>query len=279
MKRIYPITASLLLLLVVLAQAHEFWLQPGTFFAEPGQVVPINVLVGEYFNGERSEGKKNRLVQYAHWSGGAKTDLSPTLTDGHYGVMPLKIARPGTHLIALANTTKYLEMRADSFLLYLQEDGLDHIIDLRQQRGESGTRSRELYRRCVKTLIQAGPVQVTDQTFATDTGMPLEIIPLQNPYSLKTGDQADFQILFNHKPLANALVRYWNRPVNGSIEKPGIRPAGLTETHQRSSPLGRVRFRLKTGQNMVSLVQMVPNEDRQQADWQSYWGSFTFGCR
>ena len=75
---------------VLLAQAHEFWLQPDTFFAQTGQVVNIEVLVGEHFNGERSVGKKNRLIQYAQWVEGTKEDLSPSLTEGHYGLVPPK---------------------------------------------------------------------------------------------------------------------------------------------------------------------------------------------
>ncbi|MEZ0487766.1 DUF4198 domain-containing protein [Fibrella aquatica] len=267
------------MLVSLLAQAHEFWLLPGTFFAEPGQVVPIEVLVGEYFNGERSEGKKNRLIQYAHWVNGTKTDLSPSLTGGHYGIVPLKIATPGTHLIAFANTNKQLSMRADSFLLYLQEEGLDHVIQLRQKSGEAQTRSREVYRRCVKTLIQAGAVTPADQTYALDTGMPLEIIPVRNPYAVRAGQSADFRVLFDHKPLRNALVRYWNRPAGGPKTAPDSKPAGLSEEHLRTDANGRVSFRLKKGQNMVSLVHMVPTTDTTEADWQSFWGSLTFGSR
>ncbi|AUD06582.1 DUF4198 domain-containing protein [Spirosoma pollinicola] len=278
MKRIYLLLAFMGGC-ALWAQAHEFWLQPDTFFAQPGQVVTIEVLVGEHFNGERSEGKKNRLIQYAHWTEGAKKDLSSSLTEDHYGTVPLNVTKPGTHLVAFANTNKYLSMRADSFLLYLREDGLDPIIKARQERRETQIRSREFYRRCVKTLIQVGPVKPTDKTFSLDTGMPLEIIPLQNPYTIKPGDWAQFQIVFDHKPLANALVRYWTRPFTKGQELPDSKPQGLTEEQQRSDTQGRIRFRLKTGQNMISLVQMVPVTDDKLADWQSYWGSLTFGCR
>lgn len=278
MKKNYLVTL-VLILFVLLAQAHEFWLQPNVFFAETGQTIPIEVMVGEHFNGERSEGKKNRLVQYVHWSSGVRQDLAPALKEGHYGIVPLRINKTGTHLVAFANTNKYLSMRADSFLLYLREDGLNQIVELRQERHETQTRSREFYRRCVKTLIQAGPVTSTDKTFSLDTGMPLEIIPVQNPYGVKPGGWAEFRLVFDHKPLANALVRYWSRPVTTRKELPDVKPKGLMEEQQRSDAQGRVRFRLRAGQNMISLVQMVPATDTKEADWQSYWGSLTFGCR
>lgn len=188
-------------------------------------------------------------------------------------------AKPDHLIVSLANTNKFLSMRADSFQLYLQEDGLDTIIKLRQQRRQTQSRSRELYRRCVKTLIQAGPVELTDKTFSIDTGMPLEIIPIKNPYLIKPNEWVELRVLFNHKPLANALVRYWTRPFAKGRQLPDTKPEGLTQERQRSDVQGRVRFRLKAGQNMISLVHMVPAADSKEADWQSYWGSLTFGCR
>ena len=109
--------------------------------------------------------------------------------------------------------------------------------------------------------------------------MPLEIIPVQNPYGLRPGAWAEFRVIFDHKPLANALVRYWTRPVSTVKEQSDVKPKGLTEEQQRTDAQGRVRFQLRVGQNMVSLVRMVPTEDTKEADWQSYWGSLTFGCR
>ena len=60
--------------------AHEFWLQPSQYFARVGDRISVQVMVGEGFVGERSEGKKNRLVQYRHYTTTGSTDLSPALT-------------------------------------------------------------------------------------------------------------------------------------------------------------------------------------------------------
>lgn len=260
--------------LTLLAQAHEFWLQPDTYFARTGQTVNIEVLVGEQFKGERSEGKKNRIIHYTHWIGSQQEEVAPKLIEDHYGSVPLKLTAPGTHLIAFSNTPKYLEMRADSFLLYLQEDGLDSVIKWRERHNQTKKRSRELYQRCVKTLIQVGPPTAEDQIYRHNTGMPLEIIPSVNPYRLKPGATIQFTVLFGNKPLPNALVRYWNRD---SVKKAD--PDAFQERQQRTDANGRVSFRLKAGNNMISLVQMVPNEDSSKADWHSYWASLTFGCR
>jgi len=51
-------------------------------------------------------------------------------------------------------------------------------------------------------------------------------------------------------------------------------------THEtaRSGKDGKVTFSIdQTGKWMVGTVQMVANSDTKQADWQSFWGSYTFG--
>ena len=250
-----------------IAFGHEFWIEPNEFFTRVGATIHVQVLVGENFTGERSEGKKNRLIQYRHQTTTTSEDLAPTLTGDTYGDVPVLLKTPGTHLISFANTPKFLAMKADSFLLYLEEDGLDNAIETRKQRGETAKPSRELYQRCVKTLVQVG--KKPDNAFAQNTGMMLEIIPLKNPYAQHPGQTAEFSVLFDGKPLAGALVRYWNRDATNHV----------TEEQQRSDAQGRARFKLRAGANMVSLVRMIPNNDPAEADWRSYWGSLTFGCR
>jgi uncharacterized GH25 family protein len=250
----------------LVAFGHEFWLQPSQFFANLGDQIHVQVLVGENFVGERSEGKKNRIIQYRHHTTNGIADLAPALTSGTYGDVSVTLTMPGTHMFSFANTPKFLAMKADSFLLYLEEDGLDNVIAARKQRGETGKPSRELYQRCVKTLVQVGPKP--DNTFAKNTGMMLEIIPARNPYAQRPGQLAEFQVLFDNKPVADALVRYWNRDAANH----------LTEEKQRSDAQGRTRFRLRSGSNMISVVRMVPSTDT-TADWHSFWGSLTFGCR
>ncbi len=76
-----------------------------------------------------------------------------------------------------------------------------------------------------------------------------------------------------------ALVRYWNRTVTNQ----------LYQEQQRSDAQGRVRFQVRAGSNMVSLVRMIPYtgadktksvaDELPPADWISYWGSLTFGCK
>ncbi|WP_018619669.1 DUF4198 domain-containing protein [Spirosoma luteum] len=254
-------------ILFSVAFGHEFWLEPTQFFARVGQLIRVQVLVGENFTGERSEGKKNRLIQYRHYTAAGNEDLSPALVGDTYGDVTVPLKTAGTHLFSFANTPKFLSMKPDSFLLYLEEDGLDNVIEARKKQGNTDKPSRELYQRCVKTLVQVG--SKTDDTFAKNTGMMLEISLAKNPYNQHPGQTAEFRLVFANKPLAGALVRYWNRDATNHV----------TEEKQRSDAHGRARFTLRAGANMVSAVRMVPHNNPVEADWHSYWGSLTFGCR
>ena len=267
MKQRYLLLITLLTL-SVLAAAHEFWLQPAFFFATPGSTVPVDILVGEGFVGEASEGKKNRIVTYRHYSSTDSTSLTPKLVGNNYGSVSIKFTQPGTHLLVFANTPKFITLKPKEFLAYLKEDGLDHVVAARQQLGQTNKPSRELYRRCVKSLVQVG--DQPDDTYARPTNLTLDITPTQNPYTLRQGQMAGFRVLFRGKPLADALVRHWVSP-NATTK--------ATEVQQRSDANGLVQFKLLSGRNMVSTVLMIPNDEdtKDQADWQSYWGSLTFG--
>ena len=224
-------------LVVSMVFAHEFWLQPSQFFARAGDIINIQVLVGEGFLGERSKGRKNRIIQYRHHTDNATTDLAPALSGDTYGDVSVTLATPGTHLFSFANTPKFLTMKADSFLLYLEEDGLDNVIATRKQRGETTKPSRELYQRCVKTLVQVGdePTRI----FAKNTAMPLEIMVVENPYAKRPGQIVDFQILFMNKPLSGALVRYWNRAAAHQSAQAATANQPSYEEKQRSDGQGR----------------------------------------
>jgi uncharacterized GH25 family protein len=151
----------------------------------------------------------------------------------------------------------------------LKEDGFDNVLYIRQKQNLLDKPGRESYRRCSKTLVQVGPSSLdTVGTFAWRAGLPLELVPEQNPYTLKTGAALTVLLLADGQPLPNTLVQVWQRSPD--------KPTQIFRLH--SNQKGRVLFRLQApGNYMVSAVQMVPATDRQVADWQSTWSTLTFG--
>jgi len=257
-----------LLTTAALTTAHEFWLQPPQFVVAPGATLSVRVMVGENFSGERWAGKADRITRFVHASSAGTAALLTAAADTIPTIVTFQ--QPGTHLVALATNNAYLELPANEFNTYLKEEGLDQVLLLRQQQNQLTTPGREAYRRCAKTLVQVGSVNSRDtaRAYARPVGLPLELVPEQNPYVLRPGSLLTVRVLRDGQPLAGALVQVWQRS--------GTQPARATRFFSNQN--GRVLFRVAApGSYLVSTVTMTPATDHTKADWQSTWASLTFG--
>jgi len=256
---------------VSLAIAHEFWLFPTHFFPKSGENVSVSINVGEDYLGERWGGGSRRVQRLRLITQKGEKNLTATVVqmDSLVKLQPLTLTEIGTHILVLETNSSFIELEPQKFTDYLKEDGLDNAIDYRQKNGETKKNGRELYRRCAKTVMQVGTVKGSEITKPMD--LAIDIIPQQNPYSLPKGSTLTCQFLYENKPLKKALVRCWRR-VNGKTEL----------EIKRSDADGKATFDLPKKGNaayMVSVVHMVRLTNNPKADWQSTWGSLTFGMK
>jgi uncharacterized GH25 family protein len=244
--------------------AHEFWLEPQKFLLAIGEKINFRVFVGENFTGEEVDFTKFKIEKFTQYSSKGQENTKGELTEQNLNDF-LKFDTEGNHLVAFNNSNKHIELEADKFNEYLKDDGLDNVAAYRKKHRQQNKRGTEQYQRCVKTLLQVGNIH--DETYRINTGMRLEIIPEQNPYA--SDKSLTFKVLFDNKPLKNALVVVWQK----GIEQPNKR-------NFRSDANGNVTFSFEPkGVWMVSSVNMVQHIKPIEADWQSYWGSYTFGFR
>ncbi|GIV37250.1 MAG: hypothetical protein KatS3mg032_1629 [Cyclobacteriaceae bacterium] len=246
-------------------QAHEFWMEPDRFRYQPGEVMKLNCMVGEQFAGERWNLQKNRVIRLDHHGPATVQSVAELLNTGHTGNhLELLLKDEGTHLFVLQSSNAFVELQAADFNAYLKEDGLEDILKYRQQNGTINAPAREYYQRNAKLLVQAGGK--TADVYRKITGLPLEIIALQNPYTVKLTGEIKFRVLFEGKPLPYAMVKVWNRKDGRTFMQNLYTEKDGTVTTRLSN----------TGLWMVSCVKMVPAREA-GADWQSYWGSLVFG--
>jgi len=267
-----------LAVLATTAFAHEFWLEGPRFRILPGQTLAIHPFIGADFKGEpwtNKAAKVLRLVRYGPTPADS-TDLTPAP-----GFAPtdtfrtaFTFAQPGTHVVLLRSTNSFIELPADQFTAYLREEGLDYPLQLRRERGQQATAGRETYRRCAKVLVQVGAAAatsaVTDSACRHVYGLPLELVPEQNPYRLAADKALTVRVLRNGRPALGAAVQVWQR-----------QPGGKPTTHftTRANQNGRVLLRLSgPGPYLLAAVGMneAPAPLRNRADWQSTWASLTF---
>ncbi|MFM7431236.1 MAG: DUF4198 domain-containing protein [Flammeovirgaceae bacterium] len=263
------ITTSALVIFFALVQAHEYWIMPSRFFFEKGESVSLTAMVGENYEGSVWGGGGRNLTSFKHFTANDLTDEFSLIKQdtGRVSITPLELMQEGTHLLAFTTNSQYLSLEPEKFNEYVKEDGLEEVIAYREKNNESNLKSRELYRRCVKVLLQVG--NKTDNSFQTKTELVLDIKPLKNPYEYKAKEKPSFQISYDGKAYGNALVRCWHR-VNNKTDM----------QLKRTDKNGLVTFSLPgEGNYMISVVKMDRLKNNEQADWQSTWGSLVFGVR
>ena len=245
--------------------AHEFWLQPDKFIYKWNDPVSVRFFVGENFTGEIWKGNASRINSLDLYFSGVKDDISYLLSEEEGDSLELKILDEGTTMITFNSNNSYIELESSKFNSYLLEDGLTEPFEYRVNNRESDIPGREYYQRSVKTIFQVG--NKYNNTFKMGTSLPVDIIPQQNPYLLKSNDSIAVKILFRNEPVSNQLVKIWHKN-NGRVKKHEL----LTDDS------GLIKFSIETkGTWMISTVKMERLENNENADWQSYWGSCTWG--
>ncbi|QQS42916.1 MAG: DUF4198 domain-containing protein [Acidobacteriota bacterium] len=249
------------------AFAHEYWFEPGSFFLKPGDSTPIHLYVGDGLSKdlEEREYQPDMTPMFSLFFGNGATDVRSSLAAGQTPVHKFSASEPGNYLLAMHRDWAYITLEPEEFEAYLREDGMGYIIAERRKLGETDSPGKERYSRYLKSLIQVGDAQ--DENFGRDAGLKLEITPDENPYSKRLGSTLSFTVKFDGKPLAGKTVFASNR--------------STAKQKLRTDRNGRVRMRINAeGLWLVHLVFMQRcASECGEADWESFWGAYSFGVR
>lgn len=264
MKKIITV---LFLLVVISVSAHEFWLQPNRFIYDGGEKAVIKLMVGENFDGQNWTGDSSRVASLKLWTKDGKQDIpSNHWKKGDSLEIYLAPSNTGSSIMITFNSkNSFIHLEAAKFNAYLEEDGLRNAIEYRREHHETDSMGHEAYQRSVKTILQVGKKK--DSSILKRTDLPLDIVPINHPLLVPDRQKMSFKVYFNNSPLADQLVKVWFKE-NGKTIKEDL----LTDQD------GIVSFRLKkSGIWMISTVKMIRLENDPKAQWQSYWGSCTWG--
>ena len=259
------LTTITLIFLFTILSSHEFWLQPEKYIHTRGEQINILFLVGENFEGENWTGDSSRIHSLSFYYGGVKDEIPTDQFIRKGDSLQLRQYDEGTSMLTYNSKNSYIVLDSAEFNSYLLEDGLTNAIEYRKQHNETDSTGREFYQRSVKTIIQVGDIK--DETYKRSTSLPLDIIPQSHPYKLNDGASLSVKIVFQNIPLRNAMVKIWNRHNKETVKKDLF-----------TDENGFVSFPVKTkGQWMVSAVKMIRIDNNPVAQWQSFWGSCTWG--
>ena len=257
--------------------AHEHWLAPSRFIAAGRDPVAISVRIGEGLCGPARPYRAERTVRFVARIG-RTFDLAPFATEGDTAWARLAASDDGGALLAFESNFVSHRMEGARFDAYLAQEGLDGALTSRRAARDSSA-GRERYRRCSKLWLSGSSDSSRFAGRATaPVGLPLEIVPLATP---GLAAELAVRVLFAGQPLGNALVQAWNVPIemHGAVRVCAAEHSGVPAVWRgRTGANGVVRVPCAAaGQWLIGTVHMVASAEREEADWESTWGSLGFG--
>lgn len=256
--------AFALLLTAVVTCGHDLYLMPVPFLAEPGQELLIVYENGDEFprgvtNVNPARLRRTELL----WKGGSVPFREITAEEKRT-VARVRVPGEGTMVLVSYTVPNFIQLDAEKFRHYLEEEKLDHVLEWRRKNGETQKPGREIYSKYVKSLVRSGKA---DGYWAFQAGLTIEFIPEKDPYSLRPGDALPVRLLFRGEPAGGVAVESaWLENNQAKMETVG-----------RTGRDGRIRIPIRAaGPHRLHAIVMERGRDTSRADWESFWATLTF---
>jgi uncharacterized GH25 family protein len=191
LKRLLPVFA--LLALAPVALAHDTWVQTNTNLVRAGEVVYVDLMLGNHGNEHRDfklagKPKLDAITLAVVAPDGTRSDLKPALVDrglgekeGYY-TAPIRTSAAGLYLIAQTS---------------------DSVVSYAPQRSVKSGKTFVVASRSLDKVPEDNP------GFDRVLGHALELVPLTNPVTpMGPGSKLKVRLLFESKPLAGARVSF-----------------------------------------------------------------------
>lgn len=266
MKRFWLILIGFVLITRVVA--HDLYLLPFKFFLKKGHVLTVNMYIGDDFAKEIEKPVTIKDVNLFKWFTHNRTeDLLTAVTDSVKPVISQKKMNfEGLGLLAVNRNYFKITLTPAKFTNYLKEERINNILRMRDTM-PAKKEEREKYTRYIKTLVMVG--NANGEQYKKVIGQTLEIILLQNPYLQKLGATVQAKVLFRGKPLNNGAVEALSLQSDGKLSKQQI----------YTNKDGIAPFTISnSGSWMIRITYMLPS-NTDDADWESFWASYTFGIK
>jgi hypothetical protein len=246
--------------------AHDYWLLPDPLRVAPGGRVALSLWVGDDFVPDEARGwQPERTPRFVHLTARSTADLRALATADARPLVALPLAVSGGHLFAMERNVARIELPAERFERYLRDEGLGAVVEARRARGENAAPGRERYTRYLKAFAQVGGRR--DDVSTRALGQTLELIPADDLARVRPGQALRVAVHFRGAPLGGVLVEALSR-VGDDVRRVGA----VSDVH------GAVTFAVdREGTWLLRAVHMARCEGCADADWESWWTSYTFG--
>ena len=247
--------------------AHDLFLKLDNYFVAVNDKISVKILNGSF---QASEG----AITFARISDVSVVSPMGTRTnpkeadftkDDKTTFLNLQPSEQGNYVVGLSTMTREIDLEAKDFNEYLSHDGIPDTLAERKRDKELTKKVRERYSKHVKIIFQAGAKQ--SDNYKTALGYPVEIVPVTNPYSLKSGNTFEFQCLKDGKPLVNQFVMTGREDANGKL---------IVGKNIRTDKNGTAKIKLDgAGKWYVRFINMTRLTDP-NLNYESKWATLTF---
>ena len=253
-------------------RAHDLFLTLRTFFVPAETVVEIHALNGTFSSSAAAvaRGRMND-VSVLSLSGRTHPDTTAWRDHGDTSVLTLRTGAAGTYVVGVSTLPKILRLDAADFNAYLASEGVPEVLAARRRDGELDRPARERYAKHVKALLQVGDAR-TGVTSAA-LGYPAELVPLSNPYSLRSGPRTRIAIRaqVGGAPQPDLVLQIGGRDARGNRIAP-------REVRTDASGVAQVPL-AQPGRWYVKFIRMRRLANDPEADYESQWATLTFEVR
>ncbi len=244
--------------------AHDFWMQAHPYYTVPGQTVELSLHVGNDFVGDSLPNIASLYQSFSIYQAGKESEVA-----GAMGRDPAGYFIPdeeGTYLIGYQSVFNTTAIDFDTFMKYLDQEGLDAAKTTILAAREKPDRIKERYMRHVKSLVQVGDHHERDDSRLI-IGHDLELVPQINPYLLQRGDALELSLNYLGKPVQDILVIAFSQHQPERVQR------------VRSDDSGRVSIKLDQGGPWLIKAVKIKRLIDQEQEWESHWASLTFAVR
>lgn len=245
-------------------QAHDFWVVPQLFQVPEGWAVQVAGQTGMDFPQSLSAIERGRVAEAELVSADDRMPVERSFRSGSSLMMESRPDAAGQWWVAVALETRPIRMSASQFDAYLEHDGVWDVLEERRSSGTSTDSVDERYTKYAKALVQVG--EGGPEAYGRRVGHPIELVPLEDPFSLHPGDRFRVRLLWKGEPLADQVV-FAGRA--GAGEGP--------TSHARTDSEGVVEFPVFVpGPWYLKAIHMAEDGDDPEVEYRSHWATLTF---
>ena len=263
------ILSLLIAISVITVAAHDLFLKFDTYFLRPDSSATVRLLNGTFRSSDGAV-RRDRMRDVSLVAPGGTTHpaASDWRDEGNTSLLNLRTAGAGTYVVGVSTLPREIELRATDFNDYLAHDGLPDTLAERRRNRQLNRDVRERYSKHVRAIFQVGDARTDD--YRPPLGYAVEIIPQQNPYTLRAGQTLEVLCTLEGQPLVNQFVLAGWETKAGRTSRP---------LSARTDARGIARLRLSgAGKWYVKMIYMTKLQNA-DVDYESKWATLTFEIR